>query len=158
MRVFAPNIFCVSNTATACPLWNTIVGAALTHAYQPQTRKATALDQREHIDAISGAAALHEQNAARAAEIGAGEQRHALLLGRQRNRMHSRIGERTVDQDAVSRIRHVRELRHIELRRSRSKSWFCHCTGVPPPSSMRCSPSKLVCIAATVAPTQAERN
>jgi len=36
---------------------------------------------------------LHQQHAARPAEIGAGEQRYALLFARQRDGMGSRIGE-----------------------------------------------------------------
>ncbi len=56
---------------------------------------------------------LHQQDAARAAEIGAGEQRHALLLGGQRDRSGAGIGERAVDQDAVAGIGHIGELRDV---------------------------------------------
>src|SRR5262249_2557438 len=55
---------------------------------------------------------LHQQHAAFAAEIGAREQRHALLFGRERNGMNLGIGERTVDQDLVAGIGHIGELRH----------------------------------------------
>ena len=128
----APISFCVSSTATAWPLLNAMVSAALTrrdhvlrpldaqaddahglehrlrrlahgklprislaeiaaHAHQRQERKAAALDQRQHVDAIADPARLHQQHAARAAEIGAGDQRDAFLLGG-RARSNARSG------------------------------------------------------------------
>ncbi len=47
--------------------------------------------------------------AARAAEIGAGGERHAFLLGGERDRAHAGVGERTVDQHGVAGVRHVGE-------------------------------------------------
>ena len=85
------------------------------HGHQRQEREAAAAGQRQHVDAVAGAAALHQQHAAGAAEIGAGEQRHALLLGGQRHGVDIGIGERAVDQDAVARVRHVGELRDLVL-------------------------------------------
>src|SRR5215469_7338456 len=52
---------------------------------------------------------------ARAAQIGAGDQRHALLLGGQRDRMNVGIGERAVDQDRMPGIRHIGDLRDAVL-------------------------------------------
>jgi hypothetical protein len=54
-----------------------------------------------------------KQDAASAAEIGAGEQRHSLFFGRQRDRVYALIGKRAVDQDAVAGIRHIGELGDI---------------------------------------------
>ncbi len=85
------------------------------HADQRQERKAPAAGQRQHVDAVADAAALHEKDAARAAEIGPGQQRHALLLGGQRHRVHVRVGERAVDQDAVAGVGHIGELRDLVL-------------------------------------------
>ena len=68
-----------------------------------------ALDQGQHVDAVADAARLHQQDAARAAEIGAGQQRHAFLLGGQGDRMHAGVGERAVDQDAVPGIGDIGE-------------------------------------------------
>jgi hypothetical protein len=82
-------------------------------------RKPAALDQRQHIDAIAGAAALHQQDTAGPAEVGTGEHRHPLLLSGQRHGMDLRIGERSVDQDPVARIGHIGELSAL-LRRNRS--------------------------------------
>jgi hypothetical protein len=62
------------------------------HAQQHKHREPSALRQRQHVDAITGAARLHQQHTARAAKIGAGQQCHAFLLGRQRHRMDARIG------------------------------------------------------------------
>jgi hypothetical protein len=73
-------------------------------------RKPPALDQGQHVDAVPGAARLHQQDSARAAEIGAGEQRHPFLLGGQRYRAGLRVGERAVDQHPVAGIRHIGEL------------------------------------------------
>ena len=55
------------------------------HRHQRQERKAEDLRQRQHVDAIADAARLHQQHAALAAGPGAGEQRHALFLRRQRD-------------------------------------------------------------------------
>jgi hypothetical protein len=85
----------------------------LPHADQSQQWKAAAFDQRQHVDAVAGAAALHQQDTASAAEIGPGEQCHPLLLGGQRDRLGSGIGERAVDQDPVGGIRHTSELGDI---------------------------------------------
>ena len=81
--------------------------------------KRAALYQRQHVDAVADAARLHQQHGARAAEIGAGDKRHAFLLGRQRDRMHAGVGERAINQNAVTRIRNICNLRHA-VRRSRS--------------------------------------
>jgi hypothetical protein len=83
------------------------------HAHEREEGESRALDQRQHVDAVADPARLHQQNRTRAAEIGAGAERHALLLGRERDRMHRRIGERTVDQDGVAGVRHIAELRDV---------------------------------------------
>jgi hypothetical protein len=44
-------------------------------------------------------AALHEQDAARAAEVGAGDERHAFFFRGQGDRVDVRIGERTIDEN-----------------------------------------------------------
>ena len=47
---------------------------------------------------------------ARAAEIGAGDERDAFLLGGQGNRMDLGVGERAVDENAVPGVGHVGDL------------------------------------------------
>jgi hypothetical protein len=76
-------------------------------------RKPAALDQRQHIDAIAGAAALHQEDSAGAAEVGAGEHRHALLLAGQRHGMDLRVGQGSVDQNPVAGIGHIGELSDV---------------------------------------------
>jgi hypothetical protein len=72
-----------------------------------------ALDQGQHVDAIAGAARLHQQDAARAAKIGAGQQRDTLFFRGQRDGLRTGVGERAVDQDAVAGIRDIGELRDV---------------------------------------------
>jgi hypothetical protein len=60
-------------------------------------------------------AALHQERAPFAAEPGAGEQRHAFLLGGQHDRAHRRIGMGQLDQPRMPGIRHVGELAYAEL-------------------------------------------
>jgi hypothetical protein len=55
------------------------------------------LDHGENIDAVAGAAALHQQYTPRAAELRAREHGDAFLLGRQRNRLYIGVGEGAVD-------------------------------------------------------------
>ena len=60
---------------------------------------------RELINrSIADAARLHQQHAARAAEMCPALQRDALFLRRDRDGMDVRVGNRTVDQLAVPRI------------------------------------------------------
>src|SRR3954467_14945639 len=55
------------------------------HADQREERKAPALDQREHVDAVADAARLHQQHGPRAAEIGAGAPRLPLRWSMESN-------------------------------------------------------------------------
>ena len=83
------------------------------HADEGQERKSAAAGEREHVDAVADTAALHQEDAARAAEIGAGQQRHALLLCGQGDGVDAGVGQRPVDQDPVPGIGDVGELRDV---------------------------------------------
>ena len=50
---------------------------------------------------------MHQQNAAVAAEPGAGEQGHAFFLGGQRQRQYRRVGAAALDQAPVSGVGYV---------------------------------------------------
>jgi hypothetical protein len=84
------------------------------HGHQHQQGQAAFLGQREHVDAVADPAALHQQHTALATEPGAGQQRHAFLLGAERHAGHPVMGGAAVDQAGMARIRHVGDLAHLQ--------------------------------------------
>jgi hypothetical protein len=80
------------------------------HADEGQEREAASLDQREHVEAIADAADVHQEHAARAAKVRARQQRDPLLLCGEGDGVDTWIGQRAIDQNAVTSIGHVGEL------------------------------------------------
>jgi len=81
------------------------------HADEREEGKARPFDQESMLDAVADATRLHQQHRARAAEIRAGDERNALLLRGQRNGVDVRVGKRPVDENAVTGIGNVGNLR-----------------------------------------------
>ena len=70
-------------------------------------------DHRENIDAVTGAAALHQEYAAGSAKVGTGKHGDAFLFGGESNGVHIRVGQRAIDERPVSGVRNIGELRDV---------------------------------------------
>jgi hypothetical protein len=71
--------------------------------------------KRERVDAISDAAALHQQHAALATEPGPRQDADTFLLGGKHGRLHVMLGLTQFDQSCVARVRDVCDVTDIEL-------------------------------------------
>src|SRR5262249_53962710 len=74
---------------------------------EDEARKAAIAHQREHVDAVSDPAALHQQRRALIAERSAGHETDAFLFGRQYDVMDVRVIDAQRDKAAVPGIRYV---------------------------------------------------
>src|SRR5260221_948692 len=80
------------------------------HGHDREQREAALADERQHVDAVADAAALHEQDAALSAEPGAGQQRHALLLGGEPDRPDCILGTAKIDEPGMPGIGDIGDL------------------------------------------------
>src|SRR6185312_13977598 len=69
--------------------------------------------EREHVDAIAGAARLHQQHGAFAAEPGARGERHAFFFGREHDIANFGVGAAALDEPRMAGIRDVADLPDI---------------------------------------------
>ena len=83
------------------------------HGNERQQGEFSALHERQKIDAVADAAALHQQDGAGAAQIGACRQRDAFFFRRERDGVHIAVGNAQVDQNDMSGVGYVGELRDI---------------------------------------------
>ena len=105
------------------------VGCDLTHRYLPrigfaplathgndhQQRESAHPRERERVDAVADAAALHQQDTALAAEPGAGQNSDAFLFGGEYGRLHLIGGVAQLDQPRMPRVRDVNDVANVEF-------------------------------------------
>src|SRR6266851_2627247 len=84
------------------------------HGDDREQRKAALRDQRQHVDAVADAAALHEEDAALPTEPGAGEERDAFLLGGEADRTDDVVFAAEIDQPGVAGIRDIGDLPYVD--------------------------------------------
>src|SRR5262249_34771319 len=70
---------------------------------------------RQRVDAVSHAAALHQQDTALAAEPGAGQNADAFLFGGEHGRLYLIGGVAQLDEPRMPRVRNVCDMADIEF-------------------------------------------
>src|SRR6266851_1527317 len=111
------------------------------HRHEREQRETALCDQRQHVDAVADAAALHEEGAALPTEPGAGEERDAFLLGGEADGADDIVFAAEIDQPGVAGIRDIGDLPYVDRAKYpknvvRPMYWFRHAAG-----SSRASPA-----------------